>query len=457
MLKFKNLKLLDIGIINALRGNDFRQTAKNQLWRLISGPLILVFIPLYLTPEAQGYWYAFMSLGALVVFADLGFTTILLQFSAHEFSRLDFGEKNILIGSRHSLERISTLFRFALKWALLVSAMVTPIILLAGFLILEDKKTDIEWMPSWAIYSVCSVIVFLNGVVLSFLEGCNSVGEIHRIRFRIGVITSTTMILLLFFGAELYALAVSLAIGAITGTVNIVYRYRNLLAQLLSLGKRAKHQWNREIFPLLGRYAITFISGYATFSLFTVVAFKFYGVIEAGKVGFSIAICTAIFGIANIWITIIVPKINMFVANKNYASLDYTFKKHLSAAVITYVLGIMTLFTVVIFLKDLLPIADRLVSIFSLAAIALVWLIQIIINACAVYLRAHKSEPLMITSVVGAIFVTISTFLTSLYLPFEYFFIGFLATAFLMLPWILKIFFQYRTTELANQYDHQQN
>jgi len=51
-------------------------TLTNSLWRIVSGPVTLIFIPLFLTPEIQGYWYTFGSLAALSIFADLGFTTI---------------------------------------------------------------------------------------------------------------------------------------------------------------------------------------------------------------------------------------------------------------------------------------------------------------------------------------------------------------------------------------------
>ena len=59
---------------------DLLYTLLNQLWRIISGPLILLFIPLYLTPMEQGYWYTFISIGALGLFADLGFSNIVLIF-----------------------------------------------------------------------------------------------------------------------------------------------------------------------------------------------------------------------------------------------------------------------------------------------------------------------------------------------------------------------------------------
>jgi hypothetical protein len=148
-------------------------------------------------------------------------------------------------------------------------------------------------------------------MLLSFIEGCNSVGEVQKIRFLISFFTVISTVCLLFLGTELYALAISLFIGALSGTSLIFYRYINMLKQLYNLSLNLVHNWKKEILPLVGKYAISWISGYFIFSIFTPIAFHYYGTIQSGQVGLSIAVCTAIFGIANIWMTIIIPKINI--------------------------------------------------------------------------------------------------------------------------------------------------
>jgi len=423
---------------------DFRHTAINQLWRLFSGPLMLILIPLYLSAEAQGYWYTFVSLAALAVFADMGFSTILLQFSAHEFAHLKFEENKTLSGNQYYLERISTLFRFSMKWSSGMGLLAFPVILVVGFVILNEKQTDVSWVIPWVAYGIASIFVFINSMLLSFIEGCNSVGEVQKIRFYISFVAVISTGILLVFGTELYALAISLGIGAISGTIIIFYRYRYMLQQLFFLSKNAKHDWKKDILPLIGRYAISWISGYFIFSIFTPIAFHYYGVVEAGQIGFSIAICTAIFGIANIWMTIITPKINMYVAHKDYETLNIIFKKHLISALITYILGIITLFILVIYLKDILPFANRLVSPFSLSIIAIGWLLQIVINSLAIYIRAHKEEPLMIPSFLTGVYISITTLLIAIYLPFEYFFLGFLSSYVWVMPWVMVIFRRYK-------------
>ncbi|WP_069478592.1 hypothetical protein [Sulfurospirillum halorespirans] len=435
-------------MLKAILSHDFRHTAVNQLWKLFSGPVLLVLIPLYLSSEAQGYWYTFVSLAALAVFADMGFSTILLQFSAHEFAHLRFESDKTLAGSQQNLERLATLLRFAMKWSSGMGILAFPIILAVGFVVLNKKQTDVIWIIPWIIYGIASIVAFINSMLLSFIEGCNSVGEVQKIRFYISFVTVVLTGILLMLDTELYALAISLFIGALSGTIIIFYRYKHMFKQFFILGGEIEHTWEKDTLPLIGRYAVSWISGYFIFSIFTPIAFHYYGIVEAGQIGFSIAICTAIFGIANIWMTIIIPKINIYVARKDYETLNTIFKTHLVLAVFTYLLGASALFIIVIFFRDTLPFSDRLVSPFSLAILVLSWLLQIIINGYAVYMRAHKEEPLMIPSFVSGVYITIATLFIAKYLPFEYFFLGFLSSYLWGMPWVIAIFKRYKKGSL---------
>lgn len=438
-------------MLKTIFSQDFRHTALNQLWRLFSGPALLILIPIYLSAEAQGYWYTFISLAALAVFADMGFSTILLQFSAHEFAYLKFEANKTLSGNKENLERLASLLQFAMKWSGVMGIIAFPIILVVGFFILNQKQAQIDWVIPWIIYGLASVFVFVNSMLLSFIEGCNSVGEIQKIRFLISFTTIISTICLLFFGVELYALAVSLFIGALTGSVIVFYRYINMLRQLYIIGSDSTYNWKGEILPLIGKYSVSWISGYFIFSIFTPIAFHYYGIIESGKVGLSIAVCTALFGIANIWMTIIVPKINILVSQKDYITLDSIFKKHLTLSVITYILGIFIVFILVVGFKNYVPFDERLVSPFSLVIISTGWLFQIIINSLAIYMRAHKEEPLVIPSFFGGIYIFCATWVIALYLPFEYFFLGFLSSFILIVPWVLIIFKKYKGGKIGSK------
>lgn len=91
---------------------DLVSTALNQMWKVVSGPVTLVLIPLSLTPELQGYWYTIFGLSFLMLFADLGFSNIILQFAAHEFAYLHFDGGWKISGDEEHLRKLASFFKF---------------------------------------------------------------------------------------------------------------------------------------------------------------------------------------------------------------------------------------------------------------------------------------------------------------------------------------------------------
>ena len=146
--------------LQKLLSQDLLYTAINQFWRIVAGPLVLLFIPLYLTPVEQGYWYTFTSIAALAVFADLGFSTIILQFSAHEFAFLHFKDDMTLAGNAEHLARLAAFFKFSLTWLLKVIGLVFPFIIVGGYFFLTSKHDLDYWQGAWFLYSLASGIVF---------------------------------------------------------------------------------------------------------------------------------------------------------------------------------------------------------------------------------------------------------------------------------------------------------
>ena len=67
------------------------------------------------------------------------------------------------------------------------------------------------------------------------------------------------------------------------------------------------------------------------------------------------------------------------------------------------------------------------------------WLCQLYVNDVALYLRAHKREPLMILSVLSAVYVAVTTYLCAEYLSEEWLFLGFLTSYLWGIPVVIKI------------------
>ncbi len=414
-------------------------TGLNQFWKLISGLVTLVLVPLFLTKETQGYWFTIMSLAALVMLADLGFSTIITQFAAHEFAFLRFDDNEIR-GSEQHLNRLSSFFVFSTKWALGLLFIAFPIISVIGYLLLSQKHETVKWVLPWFVYLLGASLTFFNNSILCFFEGCNLVAPIQRIRVVISIITFIMMWLGLVLNLSLHALSISLLLSALTGSYIVWRGFGHHIRAFLHISQKHAYSWKKNFIKLQWRYAISWASGYFIFQMYTPVMFHFYGPVEAGKVGLSITLWIAVFSISNSWIYAIIPTVNIHISQKKWKELDALFYKHLLLASITFLIGALTVFVVISIFRGRLEIINRLSDNTSLLFLGIAWFLQIIVSSLSVYLRSHKKEPLMVPSLVSAVYIVTGTMLCAKYLPAEYFFLAYLSSYLWGLPWVLYIF-----------------
>ena len=211
-------------------------TGLNQFWKLVSGLMTMILIPVFLTREAQGYWFTIMSLAALVMLADLGFSSIITQFAAHEFAFLRLDDLEIT-GSEQHLNRLATFFVFSTKWAFGILLIAFPIISLVGFIVLSEKTGTVNWVLPWFVYLIGAGLTFFNNAILCFFEGCNLVGPIQRIRVIISIITFIIMWLGLVLNLSLHALSISLLLSALAGLYIIWRGFRASYTSILGYFK----------------------------------------------------------------------------------------------------------------------------------------------------------------------------------------------------------------------------
>jgi len=419
--------------------SDVALTQANQVWRAGSGLITLLLIPIFLSGEEQGYWFTMMSLATLSMLADLGFFNITLQFAAHEFAHLRFDGKT-LVGEESYKNRLASLFVFCLKWALIVTALAFPVILIIGFLFLGQKETLLNWTIPWIVYAAGAGLTFLSSAIIYFIEGCDSVGAMQAVRLMMGIVAAGTLWCGLALGWSLYALPVSTLAGAAIGLVIMLRRYLRLFRYFFSVARGFSYSWRSQFLTLLWRYALSWSSGYFIFQAYTPIMFYFHGPIEAGKVGLSIMLWMGVFSVANAWIYAATPRINMHVSRSDWPALDILFRRNLALSVAMFIAGALLVLLGVYALRGRLAFVERLVDPLPMLLLAVAWFVQIIVNGLAVYLRAFKQEPLVLTSVVSAIYITLATLLCARYLSADYFFLGLVSSYLWGVPWILHIF-----------------
>lgn len=422
---------------------DIIATFVNQAWRLISGPLMLLLIPLYLTEEQQGYWYLFGSIAALSTFADLGFSNIILQFSAHEYASLKIGNEGLLEGQPENIKKMGSFLRFVIRWLSTICAIVYPIIFIVGiYFLVRDKVLSIYIVP-WIIYSIGSLINFFNNSVLSFIEGMDQISKIQKSRLIVAIINSVVVISSLLLHLNIFALALGMILSASFMFVTIFKTFGKILKQLWMESTDFIYPWKKEILPLFKKYVLSFASGYFLFQIYTPLMHYFHGPVYSGKIGISMSLVSSMFSFSTIFVYTITPRINMLIEKKDWYELDKLFTKRLLFSAISYLI-IANCFFVFITLFIKIPLINKIVNRFlpwqGLLILISAYFIQVFINSWAVYLRGHKIEPYWYTSLASAIWVFVISIIIGKFLSPDYFFLGLLSSYIWSTPWSYIIY-----------------
>ena len=121
----------------------------NRVWSLIAGPISLVLIGFYFSPQLQGYYYAFASLLALQVFVELGIGTVIQQFASHEWAKLKRSDTGQVVGCAVALDRLSSINFVGIKWFGIGGLIASEGFSIAGYLFFASSSyVGVSWQLS---------------------------------------------------------------------------------------------------------------------------------------------------------------------------------------------------------------------------------------------------------------------------------------------------------------------
>lgn len=421
--------------IKAIFQPDAFATFLNYIIKIFLNPIIVFFVPYFLTENQQGYWYTFGSIAGLTVFADLGFTSIMTQYAAHEYTYLNFNKKSgEFVGRADSIERMSSLFKFVVRWIWKVLLIAFIIILVLGILMFSNNEDGVKWQIPWILYTLASVFNFASQIMLSFYEGCDQFATTQRIRTVASSVHCITAIALLICGAGLYALSIPLFLKGTIVFKCLDNKFGASIRQMIHCEIKCRIAWTKEFVPLLGKYAVSWVSGYFASQIYSPLTFALFGSVVAGKVGYSLSIVQAIYTVANVWSLISMPKYNMAVEKREWKQMDELLKRNIVYSILVYVIGIGALFA-----SRLIPVISniiwtRILSIESILILSLAYCLSLVAYAMAVYLRAHKKEPFMVVSILSGIISMALTYILTRSDGVDYIFIGLFLSEIIVLP-----------------------
>jgi O-antigen/teichoic acid export membrane protein len=417
----------------------------------IAGPVTAVLIISHFSLSLQGYYYTFSSLLALQVFAEMGLGTVVQQFASHEWAKLSLGKDGAIIGDDDALSKLISLFKVAFKWFFVGGAITFLGLLIGGYIFFSTSPDHhIAWLAPWVCLTLLTGMNIMFVPFWSLLEGCNQVKSLYGFRVIQGLLLNSCIWISIIAGAGLWAICLGSIVSLISAFVFIRVRYLRFFKKLLtspSSGNRLT--WKGDLLPMQWRIAVSWISGYFCFSIFTPFLFKYHGPEIAGKFGMTWSIINALGAMGVAWVTPKVPQFAIYAAQKNYKDLNKILYK--IAKIVFFILLFLSAFAwLFVYSLPFLKIgyanylASRLISPlpFGLLLIA-----QLLLNLTApfgFYLRAHKKEPLMYISVFQSLLVLIFTFTLSPKYSVLGIAIGYLISMLITIPMCFLVWHKYK-------------
>ena len=386
-------------------------TVLNVIWSSTAGVLSIFFIVSFLSLSEQGYWYTFLSLGALATFAELGFTTIITQFISHEYAHLS--EKNgKLYGDSERIDRTVSLVKFSFKFYIIITVAAFLILSIVGVLFLMSSTKDIYILIAWVLYSFTGAFLLLVSLFGAVLKGFNKVSLAQKILTLASFASNMATWAALFAGFKLWALAIGGIANIMLSLILYYSSTTSLWGQMFRTKVVGHYNWLRETLPLQWRYAISWASGYFIFQFIVPVAMIYAGAVVAGKLGLSLTIARAVQSVANSWGMTKIPQFNIFVAQGKRNEVDRLLKTIQKQSLLVFVAGSLALVFLLIFIFPIIHWNTRVLPTYEIIIILIAEGANLIVFNWAYYLRSHKEEPYFKISAISALGIGIGVWLS---------------------------------------------
>lgn len=382
-------------------------------WQALAGVITVFIVAKNLSPVVQGFYYTLASLAALQVFFELGLGFVITQFASHEFAH-QHGDRE----ATHQVakDRLTLLFRGALRWYIPAALLMIVGVIPAGlfFFSHSPESASTEWELPWILLVASTGFNLVLSPFFSFVEGSGRVAEAYRARLAQGALSALSAWIALSLGAELYALPIIALVNFVTGLAWLLIWEKPFFNTINQRSKQIQSSenllsWWREIWPMQWRVAVSWMCGFLLTQLFTPLLFHYHGAEVAGRMGMTLTVISLIGASAQTWITVKLPLFGQLIARLEWQSLDRLFGR--VVAVSTMALSVAGFSFLLIVAFSPFQVSARLIPPVQIFFLVLAAILNHLIVAMALYLRAHRREPFFLLSIIGAVLTATASLL----------------------------------------------
>lgn len=414
-------------------------------WSILAGGIMLLVIPATLGPEQQGYYFTFASLLGLQIFFELGLNQVITQITSKEMA---LREQSAPEAAAIHLERIrSALFKIR-KWYRIAAAIFFVVALLAGMALFRHDRTlsMAQWLGPWVGLTAFTAINLYFSPLLAVIEGCGHVGQVAKLRLAQSVAGFSLTWVCLFSGAGLWAIPVNALVASIWSRHWLRQESNTLrvFGDITHPSTGHAINWRREVFPFQWRIAVSWMSGYLMYQLFTPLVFIHLGSATAGRLGLTIAMFTAIQSLGVSWFNACIPAMTRLISQSKRTELNQLFRATCIRVVALILIGCLCVLAAVALIRYInLGLADRLVDMATMVVIACGAIGNTVVYGAAAYMRAHGKEPMLPVSLAAAALTVTAAYIGSQFGTFPTMLSQTVITFVVVAPWTAFLFNRY--------------
>ncbi|MEM1067752.1 MAG: hypothetical protein AAGI63_02565, partial [Planctomycetota bacterium] len=345
----------------------------------------------------------------------------------------------------HASARMRDLIRVSVIWFSLTSLLFTVFALAFGWYSLADSTVGWE-RPLVALVPIAAFAVAVAPVI-SILEGAGYRDFVYQFRFVQMFFGSVVVWLSLLMGWKLWSLVASSTVQSVMAGYLLLFTAAPFFRQFRGLSvKRSNFDWMREVLPVQWRVALIGAMYHFATQFFTIIVVMFHSDAEAGPLGMTLSVTTAIQMLALAWVQ---TKYSVVSAHHGSGERELAGTIWRQTAVVStslLLLGLGTL-TALIALLPLLPwdVAPRFLSPWQVMVLSIGCVAGHLASLQGFYVLSRRAKPLLAASTVGFISTAIAVWMGGYFYSTNGVLLGYaLAMALVLVPIHTVAYLQFR-------------
>jgi O-antigen/teichoic acid export membrane protein len=377
---------------------------------------------------------------------------VISQFVSHEFVHLSWGERGVITGEPHAVHRFSELLQKTVRWYAIAALLVPVILIPAGLIFLGSKGSVVfPWRVPWILLTGGTALNLMVTPFFAVIMGSGDVTAANKRDLTCSIVSSCLCWIVMSLHGGLFASA-AISFGSAAVSWGYLLRKR---PELLKLSWRSQKDhgedwintlsWKDEIWPMQWRMLVSSCATYLLFSLFTPLLFHYHGAVIAGQIGITITAANALLGIGLTQLFAKSPLFGKFVALRDWHNLDRTFYKTLRQSFTLTAIGAVLGTGAIWYLQSISTFGQRFIPYDQAGILFVTVCFQVVNSGIAIYLRAHKQEPLVVMTILASFLQGAATWYLGKHYSTFGVTLGFLfVTVFFIFPYIILIVVRFR-------------